>query len=308
MARDNGTINSNMELIKRLPTIASFYALISLCATSLALTESAFGFNVSAAGDWGCNSNSQKTESNIYNKVPERVLGLGDYSYQSTADCWFKIIQPINGRMKITIGNHDDISSSLLNQYLSHFGLSKQYYSFDYSNAHFLVLSTEMESSSSQYDFAKADLAKAASNTAINWIIVYMHKPMYTSPNHHSAETTMRNMYHPLFDQYGVDLVLYGHNLAYERSYPIKYDKSTPSSPIVTSSNKGSYTDPQGEIYATVGTGGESIYQYTGKNSYIVTQYQGYGFIDINISGTTLAAKFYANSDGSVKDQFTIQK
>ncbi len=301
-------INSNMNLIMRLATMGSLYALIAVCATTLALTESAFAYNVSAAGDWGCNSNSQNTQRKMYNKGPEVVLGLGDYSYSGTANCWFTVIKPIDGRMHISIGNNDDGSSTLLNQYLSHFHLSRQYYSFNYQNAHFLVLSTEMITSSSMYDFAKNDLAKAASNTGIDWIIVYMHKPMYTSPGQHGASTTMRDKYHPLFDKYGVDLVLYGHNHAYERSYPIKYDTSTPSTPIVTSSNKASYTNPTGAIYATVGTAGASLYTYSSKNSYIVTQYKGHGFLDITISGSTLSAKFYANSDGSVKDQFTIKK
>jgi predicted phosphodiesterase len=301
-------MNSKTNIVARLATIASFSALVSFCGTSLALTESAFGYNVSAAGDWGCNDNTKKSVHNLDNKGPELVLGLGDYSYQSTANCWFDIIEPIDGKMKIAIGNHDDSSSTLLNQYLSHFGLSRQYYSFNYQNAYFLVLSTEMIASDVQYDFAKSDLAKAASNTGIQWIIVYMHKPMYTSPSHHSADSTMRSKYHPLFDQYGVDLVLYGHNHAYERSYPIKYDSSTPSTPIITSTNEASYTNPTGAIFATVGTAGASLYSYSSKSSYIVTQYEGYGFLDITISGSTLAGKFYANSDGSIKDQFTIEK
>src|SRR5919109_877807 len=197
-------MNSKRKLVARQLTIASFSVLLSFCATSLALTESAFGYNVSAAGDWGCDDNAKKTVSNMINKSPERVLGLGDYSYSSTADCWFKVIDPIDSLTKIAFGNHD-VSSSKLNQYMSHFGLSKQYYSFNYQNAHFLVLSTEMTTSSSQYDFAKSDLAKAASHTGIDWIIVYMHKPMYTSPGQHGGESTMRDKYHPLFDQYGVD-------------------------------------------------------------------------------------------------------
>jgi predicted phosphodiesterase len=301
-------MNSKTKLIARLVTIASFSALLSFCGTSLALTESAFGYNVSAAGDWGCNDNTKKTVSNIINKNPERVLGLGDYSYKSTADCWLAIVDPIDEKMKITIGNHDDISSSLLNQYMSHFSLSKQYYSFDYQNAHFVVLSTEQTSSSSQYNFVKSDLAKASSNPNIDWIIVYMHKPLYTSPSVHAGESTMRDKYHPLFDQYGVDFVLYGHNHAYERSYPIKYHKSSPSIPIITSGSKGSYNDPQGQIFATVGTAGRSIYHYDSKSWYIVTQYEGYGFLDIDIAGNKLVAKFYSNNDGSVKDQFTITK
>ncbi|MDQ3903166.1 MAG: metallophosphoesterase [Thermoproteota archaeon] len=301
-------MNSKTKLIASLATIASFSALVSFCGISLAFTEPAFGYNVSAAGDWGCNSNTNSTIAKIYNKVPERVLGLGDYSYQSIGDCWLEIIQPIDSKMKITIGNHDDTSTALLNQYLNHFGLSNEYYSFNYNNAHFLVLSTEMIASSSQYHFAKIDLAKAAVNPNIEWIIVYMHKPMYASPGAHPAETTMRDMYHPLFDRYGVDLVLNGHNHWYERSYPIKYNKSSPSTPIITSSSKGSYTDPQGEIFVTIGTGGQSLYHYTSKNSYIVAQYEGYGFLDINISKNALIAKFYSNSDGAVKDTFAITK
>jgi hypothetical protein len=100
-------MNSKTKLIARLATIASFSVLLSFCGTSLALTESAFGYNVSAAGDWGCNDNTKKTVSNIKNKNPELVLGLGDYSYQSTAHCWLAIVDPIDEIMKISIGNHD---------------------------------------------------------------------------------------------------------------------------------------------------------------------------------------------------------
>ena len=117
---------SKTKLITRFATIASLYAVISFCAASVALTESAFAYNVSAAGDWGCNSNSKNTVSKINSKGPEVVLGLGDYSYADTANCWFTIINPIDGKMHISIGNHDDESSTLLNQYLSHFRLSKQ--------------------------------------------------------------------------------------------------------------------------------------------------------------------------------------
>jgi predicted phosphodiesterase len=297
------------KVISRLATITSISALVSFCGISLALTQSAFGYNVSAAGDWGCNENTKKTVSNIVNKIPERVLGLGDYSYQSTANCWFTIVDPIDEKMKIAIGNHDDMSSSWLNQYMSHFSLSKQYYSFNYQNAHFVVLSTEQTSSSSQYAFVKSDLARASSNSDIDWIIVYMHKPLYTSPSNHAGESAMRDRYHPLFDQYGVDIVLYGHNHAYERSYPLKYDKANPSVPIITNNSKENYYNyTQGQIFATVGTAGQSVIHYDSKSLYIVTQYEGYGFLDIDITGNKLVAKFYSNNDGSVKDQFTITK
>ena len=42
-----------------------------------------------AAGDWGCTSNTDATVTNMVNKNPVRVFGLGDYSYQSTGSCFF---------------------------------------------------------------------------------------------------------------------------------------------------------------------------------------------------------------------------
>jgi predicted phosphodiesterase len=301
-------VNLTTKVIARLATIASFFALVSFCGISPALTKSGFGYNVAAAGDWGCDNNTEKTVRSITSKNPALLLDLGDNSYQSTADCWLAIVHPMDGKMHIAIGNHDDESSSLLNQYMSYFNLSREYYSFNYLNAHFVVLSTEQTDSSSQYDFVKSDLAGASSNSSIDWIIVYMHKPLYTSHSQHGADGTMRKRYHPLFDQYGVDIVLYGHNHAYERSYPMKYDKASPSIPIITNSSKGNYADPQGEIFATVGTAGRHLHPYESKSEYVVTQYEGFGFLDIDIEGNKLVAKFYSNNDGSVKDQFTIIK
>src|SRR5918997_5098783 len=135
-------MNSNPKIIARLAIITTIFVLISFCVMSLTLTESASSYNVSAVGDWGCNDNTKKTVSSIISKNPELVLDLGDHSYEGTADCWLAIVQSIGGKMKIAIGNHDDVSYSLLNQYMRHFDLSSEYYSFDYQNAHFLVLST----------------------------------------------------------------------------------------------------------------------------------------------------------------------
>ena len=61
--------------------------------------------------------------------LPPTTLGLGDNSYQSTGTCWYNIVKPLDGdadannpkRLKITIGNHDDTPSSLLNSYKKHF-------------------------------------------------------------------------------------------------------------------------------------------------------------------------------------------
>jgi calcineurin-like phosphoesterase family protein len=89
-------------------------------------------FNIAAAGDWGCNSDTKKTVENIVSKNTDFVLGVGDFSYENTADCWLDLVHPLDGKIKIAIGNHDDSSSAVLNQYMNHFVLKEQYYSFNY--------------------------------------------------------------------------------------------------------------------------------------------------------------------------------
>jgi hypothetical protein len=68
--------------------------------------------------------------------------------------------------MKIAIGNHDYRGVGQLDRYMNHFGLKEQYYSFDYQNIHFIVLSTEIpyNATSAQYEFVKNNLPKAASD------------------------------------------------------------------------------------------------------------------------------------------------
>ena len=274
-------------------------------------------FNFGSAGDWGCNSNTVDTVNSIQNQKPELVLGLGDYSYQSTANCWLSAVNPIDEKMNITIGNHENSASSEdLNTYLNHFGMNSQYYSFNYENVHFLSMATEISysSGSSQNLFVKNDLASAAVNPNIDWIVVYFHKPMYSSPNSCSScggETALRDLYHPIFDQYGVDIVLEGHTHDYQRTYPIKYNPNSPSNPIITNNNQQNYNDPEGQIYAIVGTGGVNFHSLSGQSSFTASQQAlrfGHLNIDILNNGTTLVGKFIPNSAGITPDEFTITK
>jgi phosphodiesterase/alkaline phosphatase D-like protein len=46
-------------------------------------------FNFVAAGDWGCGHEALNTFSMMKSMKPELYLGLGDYSYQTSIDCWF---------------------------------------------------------------------------------------------------------------------------------------------------------------------------------------------------------------------------
>lgn len=311
--------------MRRLPVIVIslllsslvFFGFSTIIQPSSAAAAAAAAATISTVGDWGCNSNTQKTVNNIKDKDPDLILALGDYSYQSTAKCWFDKIKPIDSKTEINIGNHDDDTKKLLNSYLNHFGLSKQYYSFNFQNVHVLTLATQLDykSGSKQFNFVKNDLQEASKNPDIKWIIVNLHRPIYTSPNSCSASScegskTLRDVYHPLFDKYDVDLVLAGHVHNYQRSFPIKYNDDKPSKPTITSSNKNNYNNPGGEIYAVVGTGGINFHGLTGKPSFIASQQDiRFGALELKITGkgNMLEGTFYGN-DGSVKDKFSITK
>jgi hypothetical protein len=230
-------------------------------------------------------------------------------------DCWLKIVDPIDEKMKIAVGNQDDLTPARLYQYRTHFNLTQQFYSFNYQNVHFILMSTELRvgEGSEQYNFVKNDLAAAASDPNIDWIVVYFHEPVYISPTAvvDPVHDVLRDTYHPLFDQYDVDLVLQAHHHAYERSYPIRYNNNSANStqPLVTIDNASAYKDPEGQIFATVGTGGHSLHNFWGKAYYIKEQYMGFGFLNVDVihNGSRFVATFYAN-DGTIKDRFIIDK
>jgi hypothetical protein len=291
--------SSNMIVVY---SVISFLLFLNLLVV-FAPVKIAFGdYNFGAAGDWGCSSNTRNIENGIVAKKPERVLGLGDYSYQPTATCWLNIIKPTDSKTKIAIGNHEDDNNEDYQKYISHFGLTNPYYSFNYNNVHVLVMDTDrtsFSSGSSQFKFVQSDLKAASQNPSINWIIVTFHKPIYTSPNACSScdpSSTLRNTYHPMFDQYGVDLVLQGHVHNYQRTFPLKYNPSSPSSPTKTSSSTSSYNDPEGEIYAIVGTGGVNFHSLSGKSSFVASQQdKRFGYMNIVFTNdrTTMQAKYY---------------
>lgn len=281
-------------------------------------------FSFAAAGDWGCNPLTQSTVNQIRDKNPDLVLALGDFSYQKDTGCWFKIMSPFIDKTRIVLGEHDfDTSNnSRLQDYVSRFNLTNPYYSFNYGKVHFLAMSSVipfdnqtvpyrlLRDESGQHDFVSNDLYAASQNKSINWIVVYLYKPMYTSPTQHPSQDSLRDVYHVLFDYYGVDLVLQAHNHNYQRSYPLRFNQTNSSTPIITDRNDSVYVNPSGRIFTVVGTGGANPYKLLGKSPYIVTQFQAFGFLNIDVlgNGTKLIGTFYDSRDGSIKDHFTITK
>lgn len=270
-------------------------------------------FNFAAVGDWDCKSDTKDTVKNIINQDPELVLALGDLSYNGKAKCWLKLIEPFADKTKIVIGNHEIESSKLLQHYMTYFGLEKQYYSFTYKNIHFLVLSTEIpyEEESEQYEFVEKDLQRSAEDPSVDWTVALFHRQTYSSGGGPDNEDDFRETYHPLFDEYEVDLALQGHLHAYERLYPISFNHKDDSEPIVTDSNHNHYENPPGTIFITAGTGGAHDMKLSSQKYYSANGVDGeFGILNIDVenNGTSLRGSFIGNDENRLFDQFEIVK
>ena len=274
-------------------------------------------FNFAAAGDFGCSTNTQNTIENMQSKDPEIVLTLGDHSYHRTADCWFDMMSPIKDKLMVTLGHHDvEDGQAKMNQYMNSFAMDKPFYSYDYNKVHFLVMSAKSVyyKGSEQYNFVLEDLKKASENENVNWIVVSSYGPPYTSPSEHTAFKELREVYHPVFEQYGVDLVLSGHNHNYQRTYPLTYNPNDTGEPTVTNTAATDYDGQKdGIVFAIVGTGGVNFYSFNGQAPFVDTQFANkFGFLNIDISNgnpdTKLTGTFYDNKGGQILDQFTIEK
>jgi 3',5'-cyclic AMP phosphodiesterase CpdA len=91
-----------------------------------------------------------------------------------------------------------------------------RWYAAQLGDVLFVALDSTMAEDPGQLTWLEQTLA--ASNN--DWVIAEMHHPPLSAGIHGSDEDT-REAFVPLFEKYGVDLVLAGHDHDYQRSIPI---------------------------------------------------------------------------------------
>ena len=276
------------------------------------------------AGDYGCDSKTRQTIKDMEEQDTDLAFALGDLSEVKNPNCFFDIVSKLdnNDRFKITLGEADTDSnkarsSSRFSDFVRHFDLESPFYSFDYKNVHFLAMSTGKSlfvpyaNGSEQYNFISNDLRNAANNSGIDWIIVYGYRPFFTSPTIHPGTEVLRETYSPLFEKYGVDLVITSHNHNYQRSYPLVHNVEDSREPLIKDVNTSYYSMPGVPIYVGVGTAGNNLYDFRGQAPFMVTQFSETGFLHVNITKTEqnlLTGSFYNVGTGNYDDRFIIVK
>jgi hypothetical protein len=113
-----------------------------------------------------------------------------------------------------------------------------------------------------QRRWLERELARARQSVDIDWIVVCMHQVAMSSARFNGADLGIREQWLPLFDAYGVDLVLAGHDHHYERTFPVRGVE--PESALLTPAARGSDPDEmdtsQGTVHVIVGGGGSSSF------------------------------------------------
>ncbi|MGE7433257.1 purple acid phosphatase family protein [Kitasatospora sp. NPDC001175] len=115
-------------------------------------------------------------------------------------------------------------------------------------------------SGGAQQRWLEAQLAAANADPQIDWIVVCMHQVVIsTADKFNGADLGIRETWVPLFDKYGVDLVVCGHEHHYERSHPIRGQQPTDTrTPIPVATDTEVIDTSKGTVHMVIGGGGTS--------------------------------------------------
>jgi hypothetical protein len=314
-------------------------------------------FRVWATGDFGVNTVNQRNtrdamETWCKNKRPDFWVWMGDNVYDTGQEAEYttKVFDQYPDQMKSIpiypcLGNHDYGNTG----YQSAFALgtgapyfnifstpaqgesggvpsnSKKYYSFDYGNAHFVVIDSYGSPNapgSPMYNWLKEDL----DSNKLPFTVALFHHPPYSMGTHNSdnsqEDIDMRVRIVPLLESRNVDLVLNGHSHVYERSMLLNGHyglENTLTSAMKIDSGFGdaqAYTKSvvpasKGTVYAVCGVSGQGgvvTVQPSWPHAAMIRNYNSlYGSMILDFDHDTLDVRFLTSTN-SVKDSFMIVK
>jgi uncharacterized protein (TIGR03437 family) len=221
-------------------------------------------FEFLAFGDSGSGSQEQvRLGQKMSRENPRFILHTGDLCYPDSTfeNLERKYFDHYRGMMKKTPffpcpGNHDYSNTEAI-PYVTVHDLpvdevresdQGRYFSFDWNNTHFVSLDTNTpliraaHRTGDMLNWFRSDLEK----TKKFWTVVYFHHPPYAfGPNEKdSLSKAARDLIVPIIDEFGIPLVLNGHEHSYQRSHPIRRGR----------------IDDNGTVYVTTGGGGAPLY------------------------------------------------
>jgi len=167
--------------------------------------------------------------------------------------------------------------------------ISDIFYSFDYGDAHFVVLDT----SNVITDTVKQWLQHDLHNTDKKWKFAVFHHPPYQNfDDKKTNDDALREHWVPIFEQNHVDMVFVGHQHVYMRTHPIYQDEIMDNS--------------YGIIYV-MGNSGSKFYSTGQGFPYIAKEESGsnYQVIQLEDDVLTLTSR---KADGEIIETYILNK
>lgn len=263
-------------------------------------------------GDTGLGTEAQRAIASLIEQENVPILiHTGDMAYPLGAPAYyqtnfFKVYESFLGRTCIypALGNHDCFLSPRYWLDMFHLPASnslddESYYSFELGAAHVTVINV------CYYDIGEEQLQwidEDLTQTDAPWKICVLHVPPYSN-GAHGGDYTMRQQLVPILEKHQVDLVLQGHEHAYERTYPVR------EAAVESAQQDPRYTRPGGTIYVITGGGGASLY------SFVPTEYVDlsrifvslHHYLRLEISPAMIRVEA-VNLLGEVFDEFSVSK
>jgi hypothetical protein len=165
----------------------------------------------------------------IMKAQPSIILNSGDLvaagsRYEEWKSHYFDPLRGVSQFVPVfpCLGNHEQNAVHYYNYHSLPAEKGERYYSFDYANAHIIALNSNardapFELGQEQTEWLIADLEK---HKDAKWKFVFFHHPLFRSHPTRGVEP-QRWVWQPIFDKYGVDFVINGHDHYYMRSYPV---------------------------------------------------------------------------------------
>ncbi|SFC68281.1 Calcineurin-like phosphoesterase [Parapedobacter composti] len=166
-------------------------------------------------------------------------------------------------------------------------GLQESVYYLDYQHVRIIALNSQLIMLDEAARNAQLQwLEEVLKSSPKQWTIVTMHHPVYSTSKRRD-NVPLRELFKPLFDRYGVDLVLQGHDHTYARG-------------------RGPEAKPGGPMYV-LSVAGPKMYESDADRWMDVSLENTQLYQTVRISGNRLEFKSYDVSGRSV-DAFTLTK
>jgi 3',5'-cyclic AMP phosphodiesterase CpdA len=181
---------------------------------------------LAAVGDVGTGDRKERSTADAINAIPGRYDGLvllGDNVYPSgdpdrIANTVFRPFRETleeGTDLLAVLGNHDVMDGNGPGQ-VAALDMPGRWYAWHRGPVLLIVLDSTRPDDPQQLAWLERTLATATEP----WRIVALHHPPY-SAGWHGSSINVRHAFEPLFERFGVELVLAGHDHDYQRSKPI---------------------------------------------------------------------------------------